>query len=143
MALLALILALAPSVAGLVCQQQPRWARPRAGTAVAMYRAPPPPAGYTWGLDQEQLAKVEALRKEGQLRVKARSERAKAYTSWVAKAEAAAAAAAAKRMKDLQVEGQRVIKERSDTQKGCAAWLAKAEKAEAAAASKAAKLISA
>ena len=131
-----LILGLAPSVAGLVCPQQPRWARPRAGRVVAMYRAPPPPAGFTWGLDEEQLAKVEALRKEGQLRVKARSERAKAYASWVAKAEAAAAAAAAKRMKDLQEEGRRLIKARADSQKACAAWVAKAEAAAAAAAAK-------
>ena len=134
---MALFVALAPSVAGLV---PATWGLPRAGRIVAMYRAPvraAPPPGFTWGEDEvDQVKKVEALRKEGQLAVKARSERVKGYANWVAKAEVAAAAAAAKRLKDLQAEGKRVMQARADSQKGCATWVAKAEAAAAAAAVK-------
>ena len=89
--------------------------------------------------DFKELAKQV----EGQRVIKARADSQKGCEQWVAKAEAAAAAAAAKRMKDLQAEGQQIIKARAETEKACAAWLAKAEKAEAAAAAEAAKLISA
>jgi len=62
LAMAALIIALVPSVAGLV---PATWARPRAGRTVAMYRAPvraAPPPGFTWGTAADEAKKVEALR---------------------------------------------------------------------------------